>query len=90
MNENKTFKQQIKDWWQENKRVIKAGVTFGMLGVAYGFIKGVTITDKMWLDHGFEVTRCEFEDSDGMHGLTEDNCDDPDLLELVKSENKNT
>lgn len=89
MNENKTFKQQMKDWWQDNKRVIKAGITFGVLGVAYGFIKGVTTTDKVWLDHGFEMTRSISEDSSDMHGLTAENCDDPDLLAEVKSENEN-
>ena len=89
MNENKTFKQQMKDWCQDNKRVIKAGITFGMLGVAYGFIKGVTTTDKVWLNHGFEITRSISDDSDGMHGLTEENCDDAELLEIVKSENEN-
>lgn len=89
MNENKTFKQQMKDWWQDNKRVIKAGITFGVLGVAYGFIKGVTTTDKVWLDHGFEMTRGISDDSDSMHGLTDENCDDPDLLAEVKSENEN-
>ena len=80
MNENKTFKQQMKDWWQDNKRVIKTGITFGILGVAYGFVKGVTTTDKMWLDYGFERIEDHNEDSDEMHGLTDENCDDPDLL----------
>lgn len=89
MNENKTFKQQMKDWWQDNKRVIKAGITFGVLGVAYGFIKGVTTTDKMWFDHGFGRVEDYAGDSDGMHGLTAENCDDPDLLTEVKSENEN-
>ena len=89
MNENKTFKQQLKDWWQDNKRVIKAGITFGILGVAYGFVKGVTTTDKMWFDQGFGRVEDFTEDSGSMHGLTAENCDDPDLLTEVKSENEN-
>lgn len=89
MNENKTFKQQMKDWWQDNKRVIKAGITFGILGVSYGFVKGVMTTDKMWLDHGFEMTGDISDDSDSMHRLTDENSDDPDLLAEVKSENEN-
>lgn len=89
MNENKTFKQQLKDWWQDNRRVIKTGITFGILGIAYGFIKGVTTTDKMWFDHGFGRVEDYSGDSDSMHELTDENCDDSDLLAEVKSENEN-
>ena len=89
MSENKTFKQQIKDWWNDNKRVIKAGIAFGALGVAYGFIKGAGATDRLWLEHGFERAVDDSEDSSDNFGLTEENCDDPELLEIVKSENEN-
>lgn len=53
MNEKKTFKQRAKDWWNTNKRVIGAGIAFGTLGVAFGFIKGAGVTNEMWLEHGF-------------------------------------
>lgn len=33
MDEKKTFKQQVNDWWQDNKRVIKVGITFGVIGI---------------------------------------------------------
>lgn len=54
MNEKKTFKEQVKDWWQDNKRVIKVGVTCGFIGIMYGFVKGMGASDKLWLEHGFE------------------------------------
>lgn len=90
MNENKTFRQELKNWWQDNKRVIKAGITFGVLGVAYGFINGVTSTNKMWFDHGFGIVEDYAGDPDDEDaGLTEENCDDPELLEIVNSEHEN-
>lgn len=89
--EKKTFKQQIKDWWNNNKKVIKVGFMFGVLGVAYGFVKGMATTDKMWLDHGFERALDEnYISCDELAKMTEKDCDDPKLLELVKSEDENS
>lgn len=90
MEDKKTFKQQVKDWWQENKRVVKAGIAFGALGVAYGFAKGLNTANESWLSHGFERALDDSEDSSDGFGLTEENCDDPELLELVRSENENS
>lgn len=87
MEEKKTFKQQVKDWWQENKRVIKTGIAFGVLGVTYGFAKGLNTANESWLRHGFELALDDSEDSNDNYGLTEENCDDPELLEIVRSEN---
>lgn len=87
MNEKKTFKQQVKDWWQENKRVIKAGITFGVFGIGYGFIKGMNTANESWLNHGFERAFDDSEDQSDGFELTEENCDDPELLEIVRSEN---
>lgn len=86
----KTFKQQIKDFWNENKRVIKVGITFGALGFIYGFTKGMTAEEKLWLDHGFERAIDNSEMPSDEFGLTEANCDDPEYLELVRFENENS
>ena len=90
MNEKKTFKQQIKDWWNDNKRVIKVGIAFGALGVAYGFIKGGAAVDKLWLEHGFERALDDSVAACDDLGLTEENCGDPEFAEIVKFENKHT
>lgn len=80
MNEKKTFKQQVKDWWNENGRVIKAGIICGALGVAYGFIKGgLTVADMR-----LEYARTALNDDDFEY--TEENVDDPDLLELIRND----
>lgn len=86
----KTFVQQLKDWWNDNKKVIKVGFTFGVLGVAYGFIKGAAVTDNMWLEHGFERALAEPDTQSDELRLTEENCDDPELLELVRSEEEDS
>ena len=77
MDEKKTFKQQVKDWWQENKRVVKTGITFGVIGIGYGFIKGMTATNDLWLNHGFERAIDDSYDSSNEFGLTGENCNDP-------------
>lgn len=86
MDEKKTFKQQVKDWWQENKRVIKTGVVVGAFGVFYGFVKGVTTTNEMWFRNGFGRVEDYVGDSGNEAGLTEENCDDPELLQMVKNQ----
>ena len=73
----KTFKQQIKDFWNENKRVIKVGLTFGALGFIYGFTKGMTAEEKLWFDHGFERAIDNSETPSDEPGSTEDIRDDP-------------
>lgn len=87
MKEKRNFKQEIKDWWNENKRVIKTGATCLLIGLGYGFIKGLSTSDEMWMKHGF--TRAEAEEPCDEFGLTESNCDDPEYLELVRLENEN-
>lgn len=91
MDEKKTFKQELKDWWQDNKRVVKVAVTFGVIGIGYGFIKGMCVSNETWIEHSYKQ---DYEDSglpDGDDGfkLTEVNCDDPEMLEIVKFENEN-
>lgn len=52
---NKTFKQQVKDWWNDNGNVIKTGFIFGVLGVAYGFVHGMTAANELWIEHGYTM-----------------------------------
>ena len=90
MHEKKNFKKEIKDWWQDNKRVVKASVVCGFIGIMYGFAKGLSTNEKMWLENGFERA---VDDSDlpcDEFGLTEEECDDPEFLEIVKFENENS
>ena len=47
---DKTFKQKIKDFWNEHKTVIKVGAVFSVLGFIYGAYEGCTATNKIWLD----------------------------------------
>lgn len=72
----KTFKQQIKDFWNENKRVIKVGFTFGALGFIYGFSKGVVTNEQVWLDT-LQDSLTNAESSSDEPGSIEDIRDDP-------------
>ena len=72
----KTFKQQIKDFWNENKRVIKVGLTFGALGFIYGFTKGVVSNEQVWLDT-LQDSLTNTESSSDEPGSTEGIRDDP-------------
>lgn len=82
----KTFVQQLKDWWNDNKKVIKVGFTFGVLGVAYGFIKGAAVTDNMWLEHGFERALDESDTTSDKLEMIDEDHDNPELFEVVESE----
>lgn len=41
MKENKNIKQQIKDFWSENKQKIKVGAICLVSGLAIGYVKAV-------------------------------------------------
>jgi hypothetical protein len=90
MNEKKTFKQEVKDWWQDNKKAIKAGITCGVIGILYGMVKGMTAADNMWLRNGYSRAGYIPDKPSDELGLTEENCDDPELLEVVNFENENS
>ena len=81
MNEKKTIKEAAKEWWDDNKRVIKTGVVCTALGLAYGFIKGGLTVAGMRLEY---VEKKPY-DNDSFE-YTEENVDDPELLELIRSE----
>lgn len=89
MDAKRNFKQEVKDWWNDNKGCIKVGITCGLLGIAYGFVKGVTASNKWWYDGLSEAVNQKPEESNEEFVLDESNCDDPELLELVRSENEN-
>lgn len=89
MNENKTLFQHAKGWWDDNKTVIKAGLICGVLGVMYGMVEGGKAQNELWLKYGFERAKASHEPCDE-YGLTEANCDDPELLELARMENENS
>ena len=88
MDAKRNFKQEVKDWWNNNKGYIKVGITCGLIGIGYGFIKGVTTTDKLWMNTLRETVDQTLEESNEEFVLDESNCDDPELLELVRSENE--
>lgn len=90
MNEKKTFKQEVNEWWQENKKAVKTGVICGLAGVAYGFIKGTLTVSNMLMRGDMYVVKPEEPDWDSDTTLTEENCDDYELLELIKMENENS
>ena len=86
MKNKRNYKQEIKDWWVENRKVIKTGIICGLAGLGYGFIKGVVGTNKSWLNglaETWETLNTPCDD-----GLTKENCDDPEFLELVHMENE--
>lgn len=83
---NKTFKQQIIDWWNDNKKVIKTGFIFGFIGVAYGFTHGVSATNELWLKNMHEIAVDATEELTDESGKTDDICNtDQSLLHVVSS-----
>lgn len=75
----KTIKKAVKDWWDENGRVIKASIKWGLIGLAVGFIKGGLTVANMRLDSA------ETEDTaDDDFVYDESNVDDPELLEMIR------
>jgi len=86
MKDKKSVPKWIKDWWNDNKKAIKVGITCGFFGILYGFIKGMTTTDAAWLKHGYKMPEDDSGDpDDDDFEYTADNVDDPELLELIKS-----
>ena len=87
MKEKRNFKQEFKDWWSENKKVIKTGSLCLLIGAFYGFAKGVDSGTKFT---GKLIDRipCHGNDDDEEFTYDETNVDDPELLELVRLENE--
>ena len=49
MKTKRNYKQEIKDWWVENKKAVKTGIVCCLVGIGYGFIKGMSASDKLWM-----------------------------------------
>lgn len=91
MNEKKTFGEEVKEWWHDNKKVVKAGVVCGLAGLAYGFIKGMNSMNELWFKHGFEPAKADPVEPYPYDDLeSSDDCDDPELIELINLETENT
>lgn len=84
MNEKKTFKQEVKEWWDDNKRVIKTGATCLLVGAFWGFVKGVGACTNSIISLSSKLPYPNEADSDFEY--TEENVDDPELLELIRNE----
>lgn len=79
---NRNFKQEIKDWWSENKRVVKVGSACLLIGAFWGFVKGVNSMTSL------SVANSKQEEDDFVHD--ELSVDDPELLELIRMEEENS
>lgn len=84
MKEKKTVGQEIMDWWHENKKIVKTGLICGTVGILYGAVKGAQANNALWLEHGFTPAQDDVEVPCDDLELTNENCDDPELLEAVK------
>ena len=79
-----------------NKRLKTGGMTIKviskleLLADLLEFIKGVTTTDKLWMNDLRETIDQTLEESSNEFELNESNCDDPELLELVRCEVENS
>lgn len=90
MNEKRKFSERAKEWWINNRKAVKTGAFCGLIGLGYGFVKGMSASDKLWIKGLSNAVSGESEIPTDKLGLTEANCDDPELLELVKFENENS
>ena len=45
---NRNWKQEIKDWWKENKSSITSGFAIGVLGAFAGYAAGMTADELRW------------------------------------------
>lgn len=85
MKTKRNYKQEIKDWWIANHKVIKTGAICGLIGLGYGFIKGMSASDKLWID-GLSKAVTSGESSDDDAGLTDYSYSDDGFVELVQME----
>lgn len=87
---NRNWKQETKDWWNENKSSITSGFAIGVLGAFAGYAAGMTATDRLWLEHTMLEGNTYASDNESDDGfvMDESNCDDPELLELIRLENE--
>ena len=75
------MKEKIKNWMKEHKKLIKTGLYCFTIGALVGFVKGV-LTESKILGSAYDRLPSRDDSSDDDYGLTEDNCDDPELLNI--------
>lgn len=79
----RNWKQEIKDWWNEHKRVIKTGGICLLIGAFWGFVKGVNCQTTVNLSLLAKVPNAKDEADDFVYDET--NVDDPELLEMIQA-----
>lgn len=83
----KKAKEKIKTWWSEHKTFIKLGGVCLSVGLITGYVKGHIDTVDLFLKNGtLEPDEANAED----FVYDKSNTDDPDLLELIRQEQKIT
>lgn len=88
MNEKRNYKQEVKDWWNDNKRVIKAGGLCLLIGAFYGFVKGINAGESSRMKLIDMIPSRNDEQDTFVYDET--TVDDPELLELIRLENEGT
>lgn len=84
METKRNFKQEVKDWWKENKKVIKTGGLCLLIGAFWGFVKGVNCQTNINLGLIAKIPNANESDDDFVYDET--TVDDPELLELIRSD----
>ena len=84
METKRNFKQEVKDWWKENKKVIKTGGLCLLIGAFWGFVKGVSCQTNVNLGLIAKIPNANESDDDFVYDET--TVDDPELLELIRSD----
>ena len=79
----RNWKQEIKDWWNEHKRVIKTGGLCLLIGAFWGFVKGVDCSTNAIISLSSKIPNANNEDDEFVYDET--TVDDPDLLEKIRS-----
>lgn len=82
----RTFKEVAKELKRRCWPHVKTGAMCLFVGFVYGFIKGSEANNELWLKYGFEKDRDDSENTDDDFVYDETNVDDPELLEMIRSE----
>jgi TctA family transporter len=79
----KEFKTKVKNWWNDNKKLVGVGFAGALLGVTYGFVKGVNaVATTVVLPTSLINERSNDENEEFVYDET--NVDDPELLEMIR------
>lgn len=88
MKTKRNFKQEVKDWWNDNKKVIKVGGVCLLVGAFWGFVKGINCQTNVHLNLIDKIPNVGDDDDDFVYDET--TVDDPELLELIRMENEDS